>query len=181
MRDSRASGYSWYPSRPSRFFRPLSIAAPRLIPRGFSNRDLREYWATPLGEVADDMARGQRTYHLQRLRLHGSIERIPGTHHCRMTKGGGVWRYSALTLKAGSCASGSPCSSPRKLGTTPRSAVASTRSIEGSTHGSRKEQYPFGTCLERLEFFDSGAIGCKKQDLDHAAPGPSFHDRRLDR
>src|SRR5208337_1628343 len=31
-------------------------------------------------------------------------------------KGGGVWRYSALAPVAGSCASGSLCPSPRKLG-----------------------------------------------------------------
>jgi hypothetical protein len=61
----------------------------RLLPRGFSNRDLRNYWAPLLGKAPTDMTPGQMTYHLRRLRLHGMIERIPRTHRYRVTTQGG--------------------------------------------------------------------------------------------
>jgi hypothetical protein len=61
----------------------------RLLPRGFSNRDLRDHWAPLLGKAPDDMTPGQMGYHLRRLRLHGMIERIPGTHRYRLTREGG--------------------------------------------------------------------------------------------
>src|SRR5262249_29954812 len=61
----------------------------RLLPRGFSARDLRDHWAPLLGRAPDDMTPGQMTYHLRRLRLHGLIERIPGTHRYRVTRQGG--------------------------------------------------------------------------------------------
>ena len=53
---------------------------------GFSNRDLRDHWASLLGKAPDDMTPGQMTYHLRRLRLHSLIERIPGTHRYRVTR-----------------------------------------------------------------------------------------------
>jgi hypothetical protein len=61
----------------------------RLTPGGFSNRDLRDHWAPLLGKAPDDMTAGQMGYHLRRLRLHGMIERIPGTHRYRLTRQGG--------------------------------------------------------------------------------------------
>jgi hypothetical protein len=61
----------------------------RLLPRGFSARDLRDHWAPLLGKAPDAMTPGQMTYHLRRLRLHGLIERIPGTHRYRLTREGG--------------------------------------------------------------------------------------------
>jgi hypothetical protein len=42
-----------------------------------------------LGKAPDDMTMGQMGYHLRRLRLHGLIERIPGTHRYRVTTQGG--------------------------------------------------------------------------------------------
>jgi hypothetical protein len=62
----------------------------RLLPRGFSNRDLREHWAPLLGKAPDALTPGQMTYHLRRLRLHGLIERVRGTHRYRVTDSG--WR-----------------------------------------------------------------------------------------
>ena len=47
----------------------------RLLPRGFSNRDVRDHWAALLGKGPDDMTPGQMTYHLRRLRLHGLSRR----------------------------------------------------------------------------------------------------------
>jgi hypothetical protein len=60
----------------------------RLLPRGFSARDLRDYWAPLVGKSSADVTSGQMTYHLRRLRLHGMIERISGTHRYRVTRQG---------------------------------------------------------------------------------------------
>src|SRR3954452_20218883 len=60
----------------------------RLLARGFSNRDLRDCWAPLLGKSPDDMTAGQMAYHLRRLRLHGLIERIAGTHRYRVARPG---------------------------------------------------------------------------------------------
>ena len=65
----------------------------RFLPRGFSNCDLKQYWAPLLGTTPELMTPGQMTYHLRRLRLHGLIERIPRTHRYRVTDFG--WK-SAL-------------------------------------------------------------------------------------
>src|SRR5271166_443081 len=69
----------------------------RLLPRGFSNRDLRDHWAALLGKAPDDMTPGQMTYHLRRLRLHSLIERIPGTHRYRVTRLG--WRTALFCTR----------------------------------------------------------------------------------
>ena len=37
----------------------------RLLPRGFSNRDLRDHWAPLLGKAPEDMTPDQMTYHLR--------------------------------------------------------------------------------------------------------------------
>ena len=75
--------------RPSRASLVRALLVFRLLPRGFSNRELRDHWAPLLGMAPDDMTPGQMTYHLRRLRLHGLIERIPGTHRYRVTRQGG--------------------------------------------------------------------------------------------
>jgi len=62
----------------------------RLLPRGFSNRELRDHWAPLLGKSPQSINPGQMTYHLRRLRLHGLIERVPKTHRYRVTDTG--WR-----------------------------------------------------------------------------------------
>ena len=49
----------------------------RLLPRGFTNRDLRAHLAPLLGRDPSTMTSGQMSYDLRRLRLHGIIERIP--------------------------------------------------------------------------------------------------------
>ena len=69
----------------------------RLLPRGFSNRDLRDHWAALLGKGPDDRTPGQMTYHLRRLRLHGLIERIPGTHRYQVTRLG--WRTALFCTR----------------------------------------------------------------------------------
>lgn len=57
----------------------------RLLPDGFSNRDLREHLAPLLGIDPAIMTAGRMTYDLRRLRLHGLIKRVPHTHRYRVT------------------------------------------------------------------------------------------------
>jgi hypothetical protein len=61
-----------------------------LLPRGFSNRELRNHWAPLLGRTPQSITPGQMTYHLRRLRLHGIIARVPRSHRYRITEDG--WR-----------------------------------------------------------------------------------------
>lgn len=62
-----------------------AIVVFRLLPDGFANRDLRAHVAPLLGVSADSLTAGRMTYDLRRLRLHGLIERITGTHRYRVT------------------------------------------------------------------------------------------------
>ena len=61
----------------------------RLLPRGFSNRELRDHWAPLMGKAPQSITPGQMTYHLRRLRLHGLIARVPKSHRYRITPSGG--------------------------------------------------------------------------------------------
>jgi len=49
----------------------------RLLPVGFTNRDLRTLVAEVLGKDPTALTAGQMTYDLPRLRLHGLITRTP--------------------------------------------------------------------------------------------------------
>lgn len=60
----------------------------RLLPRGFANRDLRPMLAQLLGVTADSITPGKMTYDLRRLRMHGLIERVPGTFRYQVTDDG---------------------------------------------------------------------------------------------
>jgi hypothetical protein len=62
-----------------------ALAIFRLLPRGFSNRDLRSHVAPLLGLSSDEFTQGKMTYDLRRLRLHGLIERVPRSHRYRVT------------------------------------------------------------------------------------------------
>lgn len=63
----------------------VTLAALRLLPNGFSNRDLRGFLAPLLGLPAHAMTQGRMSYHLRRLRLHGLIQPIPHTHRYAVT------------------------------------------------------------------------------------------------
>ena len=65
----------------------------RLLPRGFTNRDLRELTAELRGLPA--VTAGQITYDLRRLRSHHLIERIPRSHRYRVT---GTGLHTAMIL-----------------------------------------------------------------------------------
>ena len=58
----------------------------RLLPDGWRHRDLGPPLATLLGLPA--VTPGRMTYQLRRLRLHGLIARLPGTHRYRVTEPG---------------------------------------------------------------------------------------------
>jgi hypothetical protein len=60
----------------------------RLQPGGFTNADLRTHLAGLLGADPDTWPTGRATYDLRRLRLHGLITRIPGTHRYQVTNPG---------------------------------------------------------------------------------------------
>jgi hypothetical protein len=65
-----------------------ALCAFRLLPNGFTNRELRTHLAPLLGRRYEDMTSGQITYDLRRLRIHGLIERIPRTHRYQVTDTG---------------------------------------------------------------------------------------------
>jgi hypothetical protein len=57
----------------------------RLLPKGFSNAQLRRHLSELLGKTPDQITPGAMTYQLRRLRLHGLIQRIPKTHRYNVT------------------------------------------------------------------------------------------------
>lgn len=60
----------------------------RLRPCGFAHHDLREHLAALHGPRPEPITAGRITYDLRRLRLHGFIERISGTHRYQVTEFG---------------------------------------------------------------------------------------------
>ena len=60
----------------------------RLLPHGFTNRDLRTLLAPLLGLKPEDITAGKMTYDLRRLRAHGLIARIPRTRRYQITDTG---------------------------------------------------------------------------------------------
>lgn len=60
----------------------------RLLPRGFSNRDLRDQVAQLLACAPGEFTPGRMSYQLRRLRLKGLIQRIPRTHRYEVTDAG---------------------------------------------------------------------------------------------
>ena len=57
-----------------------------ITPEGFSNRCLRQSVATLFEQQPERYTQGRMTYDLRRLRLHGLIERIRGTHRYQVTR-----------------------------------------------------------------------------------------------
>jgi hypothetical protein len=60
----------------------------RLLPHGFTNRDLRTHIAPLLSTTPEDITAGKTTYDLRRLRAHGLITRIPHTRRYQITDTG---------------------------------------------------------------------------------------------
>ena len=59
-----------------------------LLPQGFRNATLRTHVAQLMGELTEAYTPGRMTYDLRRLRLHGVITKIPGTHRYEVTDEG---------------------------------------------------------------------------------------------
>lgn len=60
-----------------------------LLPNGFLNREVRETTSQLLSSgLANNYSPGKMTYDLRRLRLHGLIQRIPGSNRYRVTDDG---------------------------------------------------------------------------------------------
>ena len=59
-----------------------------LQPRGFTNKELRPLLAQYLGKAIEEITPGKMTYDLRRMRLHGLIERKPGTQRYQLTSYG---------------------------------------------------------------------------------------------
>jgi hypothetical protein len=59
-----------------------------LLPQGFRQREARAHWAALLGQVPENIPAGRMTYQLRRLRLHGLITRVAGSHRYQVTDDG---------------------------------------------------------------------------------------------
>ena len=84
--DQRASGLRIDDPRARALLAALLVF--HLLPRGFTNQDLREHIAPLLGLRPDQYTQGKMSYDLRRLRLHGLIERIAGCRRYRVTQFG---------------------------------------------------------------------------------------------
>jgi hypothetical protein len=82
----RAAGLRFDDPRAQALFAVVLMFA--LQPRGFANKDVRFHLAGLLGVEPNEITQGQMTYHLRRLRLHGLIEKIPGSHRYALTSAG---------------------------------------------------------------------------------------------
>jgi hypothetical protein len=60
----------------------------RLLPHGFTNRDLRILIAPLLGTTTEAITAGKMTYDLRRLRAHGLIHRVPRSRRYHITDAG---------------------------------------------------------------------------------------------
>lgn len=79
----RASALSFGEPRAMALFQALCLFC--LLPEGFRNASLRSHVARLMGEEPARYTPGRMSYDLRRLRLHGIIERIAGTHRYQIT------------------------------------------------------------------------------------------------
>jgi len=83
--DQRAAGLRFGDRRVHALMHALCLFA--LAPTGFRHREFRAHVAQ-LQTREDTYSTGAMTYDLRRLRLHGLIERVPGSHRYRITPTG---------------------------------------------------------------------------------------------
>jgi len=83
---TRISGLRFADARAQALLSALLVF--RLLPDGFTNRDIRTVVAPLLGKEPDQVTAGQMTYDLRRLRAHGLITRRPHSHRYRVTDTG---------------------------------------------------------------------------------------------
>jgi hypothetical protein len=89
----RASALRFTDARVRALYHALIVF--RLLPYGFTQRDLRQHSAQLTALSPEQITAGRMSYDLRRLRLHGMIQRIPQTHRYEVTSLG--WR-AALFL-----------------------------------------------------------------------------------
>jgi hypothetical protein len=82
----RASALRFGDERVQALFAVLAVFSLQL--RGFTNQEIRTLLAQLLGFDPASYPAGRMTYDLRRLRLHGIIERIPGSHRYQLTSSG---------------------------------------------------------------------------------------------
>ena len=82
----RTAGLRFAEARPHALLSALLVF--RLLPHGFTNRDLRALTAELLGKDPDQLSAGQMTYDLRRLRAHGLITRLSASHRYQVTDNG---------------------------------------------------------------------------------------------
>jgi hypothetical protein len=82
----RASALRFGDARVQALFAVLAVFSLQL--RGFTNQEIRTLLAQLLGFDPASYPAGRMTYDLRRLRLHGIIERIPGSHRYQLTSSG---------------------------------------------------------------------------------------------
>jgi hypothetical protein len=74
----RVSGLAFGDARAMALLQALCLFV--LLPEGFRNAALRAHVAQLMGESPERYTPGRMTYDLRRLRLHGLLQRIPGTY-----------------------------------------------------------------------------------------------------
>jgi hypothetical protein len=84
--DQRASALRFGDPRAMALFQALCWFI--LLPQGFRNATLRLAVGQLMGESPQPYSPGRMTYDLRRLRLHGIITKIPGTHRYEVTHDG---------------------------------------------------------------------------------------------
>jgi hypothetical protein len=84
--DQRASALRFGDPRAMALFQALCWFI--LLPQGFRNATLRLAVGQLMGESPQPYSPGRMTYDLRRLRLHGIITKIPGTHRYEVTDDG---------------------------------------------------------------------------------------------
>ena len=84
--DQRAAGLRFGDRRVDALMHALCLFA--LAPTGFRHREFRDHVAQLQHRAPDTYSAGSMTYDLRRLRLHGLIERVAGSHRYRITATG---------------------------------------------------------------------------------------------
>ena len=82
----RASALRFGDPRAMALFQALCLFM--LLPQGFRNTTLRTHVAQLMGQSPDAYTPARMAYDLRRLRLHGLITKIPGTHRYEVTEEG---------------------------------------------------------------------------------------------
>ena len=83
IEDQRASALRFADPRVQALFAVLVLFS--LQPQRFRNKELRPLLAEALGLDTQQITQGKMSYDLRRLRVHGLIERIAGTHRYSLT------------------------------------------------------------------------------------------------